>query len=106
MYKGDSLKNYARIGFVSNIGLYFIKEPPKMKNHLCRGGYQPPATFLVLSGWMNGKKCCKIVRIRRKRPHFSQMVLHGRLVASPTEGQVVVLPFILYLNPINAPLTA
>ena len=35
--------------------LYFIKEPPNIMQRPCRGGYQPPAMFLVLGGWLNGK---------------------------------------------------
>ena len=88
--------------FVSNIVLSLIKEPPKMKNHLCRGGYQPPAMFLVLGGWLNGKMLVICTNSPKPMPFCAGRTAReaGSL---PYRGRVVVLQFILYLNQINAP---
>ena len=98
MYKGDSLKNDVRIGFVSNIVLYFIKEPPNTTQRPCRGGYQPPARLRLLSGWLNGE----MLGICTNSPEpvcFFRVVPRGRLVASPTGGEwsSCRLPYISYL---------
>ena len=42
-----------------------------MKNHLCRGGYQPPAMFLVLGGWLNGKMLENCTNSPETAPFFA-----------------------------------
>ena len=71
MYKGDSLKNDVRIGFVSTIVLYSIKEPPNTTQRPSRGGYQPPAMFLVLGGWLNGKMLENCTNSPETAPFFA-----------------------------------
>ena len=73
-----------------------------MKNHLCRGGYQPPAMFLVLGGWLNGKMLENCTNSPETAPFFADGTAReaGSL---PYRRWAIVQPYILYLNPINAP---
>ena len=82
--------------FVSNIVLFFIKEPPKTTQRPCWGGYQPPAMFLVLGGRLNGKMLVKLYEFAG-----TCLVFQGSTAREadslPYRGRVVVLPFNLYL---------
>ena len=68
-----------------------------MKNHLCRGGYQPPAMFLVLGGWLNGKMLENCTNSPETAPFFTGSTAR-EADSLPYWGKAIIRHFISYLN--------
>ena len=75
--------------FVSNIVLYLINKPQNITQHPCRGGYQPPAMFLVLGGWLNGKMLENCTNSPETAPFFAGVTAQ-EADSLPYRGWVVV----------------
>ena len=104
----DWLSDCSSMWFINcEIVLYSINEPPNIMQRPCRGGYQPPASFRLLSGRLNGKNAWDLYEFAGTCLFF-RVVLRGRLIASTTgDGwSSYRLFYILYLNQINAPFAA
>ena len=74
------------------IVLYSIKEPPNTTQRPSRGGYQPPAMFLVLGGWLNGKMLENCTNSPETAPFFAGGTAReaGSL---PYRGWAIVQPY-------------